>query len=92
MARFMHINSGWSLVVDSTGMQPVVNRVLPLPKTFDPAHWHRLNLIQHQCQTQILLDDEVMLYVVYTTSTSQPGIMLEQATIECAHVWQVGLE
>lgn len=91
MIHFIQINDQWSLVVESVDVHPAINRVLPLPATFNPTTWHRLNLIQHHSLTHILLDDEVVLQIVSTTSTTQPGLTVQDATIECAHIWQVGL-
>jgi hypothetical protein len=90
--RFLQQEERWVLAIESEGMKPAVNRVLALSETFDPGALHRLNIIQHRCQTHILLDDNEVLVVVYTTQASQPGLMTQHASVEFTHIWQVGLE
>ncbi|GCE19981.1 hypothetical protein [Dictyobacter kobayashii] len=80
----------WALAVETTGVAPVVNRVIALPETFDPAEWHTLHLIQDQEQSHIHLDGTKVLMISEANRAAQPGLITVNAAAEFSRVWQKG--
>jgi len=79
----------WVLAVESTDIDPVINRAITLPAAFDPAEWHTLRLIQDQEQIHIHLDGTHVLSINETARTARPGLIITNAAASFSRVWQI---
>ncbi|GCE05901.1 hypothetical protein [Dictyobacter aurantiacus] len=89
---FVHLlkqQEHWVLAVESTDIDPVINRVVALPETFDLAAWHTLRLIQEQEQIHIHLDGTHVLSINEPARTAQPGLIITNAAASFSHIWQI---
>ena len=79
---FLKQQARWGLAIETANISPVVNHVLSLPATFDPATWHTLRLVQQPEQTIIYLDGQEMLSMLETAQPAQPGLMTTNTSAE----------
>jgi hypothetical protein len=87
-AQFIKSNDSWKLAVTSEGIAPVINHVLSLPNGFRAEQWHTLSMVQREEQIQLYLDEEHVLVISEATRTAQPGLLVHNAAVDFAGIWQ----
>ncbi|HTI15442.1 MAG TPA: hypothetical protein VL461_12915 [Dictyobacter sp.] len=81
----------WVLAIESTGLLPVINHVLPLSLRFDPTLDHSLTIEQQQEQTLIYLDGNHVLGFTETARPARPGIMTYNTAATFHDIQQIDL-
>ena len=89
--QLMQQEARWICVIESVGIQPVINRVLPLPATFDPRAWHTLRLVQTNTQTEMYLDGAHMVSTIETAHTVRAGLITQNAAVAFTGIWHIGI-
>lgn len=90
--RFSLQEERWALFIESEGIIPAINRILPLARDFEPSDWHTLQVLQKDEHLQIILNDALLLSVIDGARIGQPGLTIQNASVEINKIWQTPID
>jgi hypothetical protein len=89
--EFLKQQDRWTLAVESTGIAPVINRVLALSSSFNPSEQHTLRIVQQSDHVVILVDGNEVLKVSEAFRLVQPGLFTHTVSVAFTDVEQAAL-